>query len=248
MQIVQASAPGSYGNPYGTPGLAVQSGFGQPQIPPVGFQQQKSVFRYGETSIWSTLAYSGGVALANDQNGRAFSAALGNTGQGFGAALTLAETNLRVGGFVPDGQAFDVFGITALIYFTDTANVDTGDGDVPVNTAGLIGGLLNVLHNAIASWQFTQAIIDIAPMHLIGAGGGAFGAVSTTANDTTVGHMNNGAGSVWLYRKFPIALPGNVTFSILNRFGSRAGAVPANNGLLIKFALLGYYRNVVEAT
>lgn len=244
QHLVPASAPGAYGSP----GYPTQTGAGQPQVPRVGFQQNKSVFRYGETSIWSTLAYAGGVALANDQNGRAFSTALGQTGQGFSQALTLPETNLRVGGFVPDGQAFDVFGITALVMFSDAASADTGDFDVAVNGATLVPALLNVLHNAVASWNFTQATIDIAPLHLIGAGGGAFGAISTTQNAADVGHMNNGAGSVWLYRKFPIALPGNVTFAILNRFGSRAGAVPTSNALGIKFALLGYYRNVVEAT
>ncbi len=242
-QLVPPSARGAYG----TPGYATQIGAGQPQVPQVGFQQNKSVFRYGETSIWSTLFYAGNSPLANDQNGRAFAAALGSTGQGFTGAMTLAETNLRVGGFVPDGQAFDVFGITALIYFSDAAT-DTGDAEVAINTPALIQCLLNVQQNAVASWQFTQSTIDIAPLHLIGAGGGAFGALSTTATDTTVGHMNNGAGSLWLYRKHPIALPGNVTFSILNRFGSRAGTVPANNALFIKYGLLGYYRNVVEAT
>jgi hypothetical protein len=91
-----------------------------------------------------------------------------------------------------------------------------------------------------------QTQVDIAPISLIGAGGGAFGAVAV--GGTTVagalendGNMNNGAGSIWLYRQHPVSLPGNSTFSILLRFGGAAAAVGATYGLGIKVALFGFY-------
>ena len=57
--------------------------------------------------------------------------------------------------------------------------------------------------------------------------------------------MNNGAGSVWLYRKYPIALPGNTTFAMLLRYGSRAPNIGVN-AIELRFVLLGYYKNIIE--
>jgi hypothetical protein len=48
-----------------------------------------------------------------------------------------------------------------------------------------------------------------------------------------------------LYRKHPVALPGNSTFSILLRYGSRASAVGASD-FFVKVVLMGYYKNVIE--
>jgi hypothetical protein len=91
-----------------------------------------------------------------------------------------------------------------------------------------------------------QTQVDIAPLHLIGAGGGAFGALSTTANLTTVGQLNNGAGAIWMYRKHPISLPGNSTFSILLRYGSNAALIGATNDVVLKVALFGFYKTAIE--
>jgi hypothetical protein len=81
---------------------------------------------------------------------------------------------------------------------------------------------------------------------MIGAGGGAFGAVSQNAAGANTGAMNNGAGAVWMYRKHAVALPGNSTFAILLRLGQRAAAVGANFSVGVKVSLLGYYKNVIE--
>jgi hypothetical protein len=47
-----------------------------------------------------------------------------------------------------------------------------------------------------------------------------------------------------------VALPGNSTFSMLVRFGSRAPALAAaaagNGSVIVRVVLLGYYKNVVE--
>ena len=80
------------------------------------------------------------------------------------------------------------------------------------------------------------------------AGGGAFGSVSVTANAAaTLGNLNNGAGSVWLYRKHPVALPGGSTFSLLLRYGNRMGSLAAGDpSIFVKLVLMGYYKNVIE--
>ena len=58
--------------------------------------------------------------------------------------------------------------------------------------------------------------------------------------------MNNGNGGIWMYRKHPVALPGNTTFAILIQFGSRAAAIPAGFGVAVRVVCLGYYKSVIE--
>lgn len=69
----------------------------------VPFDQPKSLFRFGETTIWSSFMFQGGTAVANSTN-RLFSVARGSTGQGFGNALSIAETSLKEAGRVPSGK------------------------------------------------------------------------------------------------------------------------------------------------
>lgn len=72
-------------------------------VPPVPMDLPKSLFRFGETSIWSTFNFPGATAIANTQT-RLFTTPRGQTGQGFANALTIAETNLKEGGRVPSGK------------------------------------------------------------------------------------------------------------------------------------------------
>jgi hypothetical protein len=222
---------------------------GSTGLPPsVPFSQPKNLFRYGEQTLWSTQLHAGAagaVALANGSF-RLFTTPLGQVGQGFTNALTIGETNLKEGGRIPNGIAFDVFGIAAHLGVSNT----TGDSSLgfAVDTAANIQILNEILTNGVVSWDFTQTLIDVGPVQLIGAGGGAFGSVSVTSNAAaTLGNMNNGAGSVWLYRKHPVALPGGSTFSLLLRYGSRMGSIAAaGDSVFVKLVLLGYYKNVIE--
>ena len=195
------------------------------QIPSVPFQTPTNLFRFGEQSIWSTALL--GTTIANTQT-RIFSTANGQVGQGFSNALSIAETNLKEGGKTPAGVAYDVFGVAAEIVSNST-NAETGGVLATLNqqnnTAALVQDALTVQHNAVLSWDFTQTVIDICPVTLAGAGGGLYGALSTTQNNVAVGHMSNGNGNVWMYRKHPVALPGNSAFGILIRIGSRAPAL-----------------------
>lgn len=220
-------------------------------LPPnVPFQQPKNLFRYGEITIWSTQLLTGASTIAN-ASFRLFSVPLSSAGQGFSNSLSIGETSQKEAGRVPSGLAFDIYGVSALVGKGSGAD-DTAAGfalNAPINTDALVTELLNIQQNAVLSWDFTQSIVDIAPLHLVGAGGGAFGSVAsaTTAAATTLasGHMNNGAANIFLYRRHPVSLPGGTTFSILLRFGSRASAVGANASF-VKVALFGFYKNVIE--
>jgi len=230
---------------YGVPGIPlVQEGTGP--IPPVPFSTPQNIFRFGEQTLWSTLFLPGASVIANSTN-RIFSTPVGQVGQGFGQALSIAETNLKEGGRVPAGVAYDVFGIASEIVSAnqaaDTAGITLATAS---NSVALISDALNLQHNGVLSWDFTQTTVDICPVILAGAGGGLFGALASTLNNANVGHMNNGNGHIWMYRKHPVALPGNSTFSIVVRFGSRAAAISQGNGATLRVTLLGYYKNVIE--
>lgn len=231
-------------------GLLEQGSTGLP--PSVPFQQPKNLFRYGEQTLWSTqLHASNGASTVSLANGtyRLFTTPLGQVGQGFTGAMTIGETNLKEGGRIPSGIAYDVFGVACQVgRATSTGDSNLGDA---ISNADSIRILTEIQTNGILSWDFTQTQVDIAPVQLIGAGGGAFGSVSIDNAGATatssVGSMNNGAGSVWLYRKHPVALPGNSTFSILLRYGSRMGGLlSTSDSAFVKVVLLGYYKNVIE--
>jgi hypothetical protein len=81
-------------------------------------------------------------------------------------------------------------------------------------------------------------------MTLAGAGGGLYGSLAQNAAGTATGQMNNGNGSIWLYRRHPVALPGASTFAIVLRVGSRAAAL--TNPTSVRITLLGYYKNIIE--
>lgn len=208
------------------------------QVPSVPFQTPTNLFRFGEQSIWSTALLP--LVIANTQT-RVFSTANGQVGQGFALALSIAETNLKEGGKTPAGVAYDVFGVAAEIVSVLPATENLAQA---ANTAALVQDALNIQHNGVLSWDFTQTVIDICPVTLAGAGGGLFGALSTTANNTSVGHMSNGNGNIWMYRKHPVALPGNSAFGVLIRVGSRAPALSVAASLRV--TLLGFYKNIIE--
>jgi hypothetical protein len=215
-------------------------------IPGVPSQQPTNLFRYGEITLYSTHAFPASSAIASTQN-RVFSAALGATGQGFTGTLSKAETNLKEGGRIPSGQAYDVYGVAAQILAGDTTMAAGGQIDEPFNNSvATVQTLQNIVNNGVLSWDFTQTNVDICPLMLAGAGGGLYGAISTNAADANSGAMNNGNGGIWAYRKHPVALPGSTTFAVVITFGSRAAAIPSGFGVAVRVVLLGFYKSVIE--
>lgn len=215
-------------------------------MPGVPLQQPQNLFRFGEISIWSSQMHQANTQL---QSGtfRLFSTPLGNQGQGFVNSLSITETNLKEGGRVPSGVAYDVFGVAAQV-LDSTSTADNGTLSNPIVAPGIVSDLVNVTNNGILSWDFTQTQVDICPVMLAGAGGGVFGAVATadTGTPVTTGTLQNGNGGVWMYRKHPVALPGQSTFAIVLRYGSRAANVSANNSIVVRVVLMGYYKNIIE--
>lgn len=214
-------------------------------IPGVPSQQPTNLFRFGEITLYSTQCLSSG-ALANSAN-RLFASPLGSQGQGFTSSLTKSETNLKEGGRIPSGQAYDVYGVATQVMAGETTLAGTGSAAYPFNDdVATVAALQNVVNNGVLSWDFTQTVVDICPIMLAGAGGGVFGAISQNAAGANSGAMNNGNGGIWMYRKHPVALPGNTTFAILLQFGSHAAAVPSGFSLAVRVVLLGYYKSVIE--
>lgn len=238
-------------NFFGGPGLITQMGYGQaapggPQQPPqTPDLPPRAVFRYGEQAIWSTQGIDGTSALAN-QIFRLFSTGQNNNGQGYTVPLGISETNLRIPGQLPGNEAFDVYGLALGVIQYSTASASTlPNGAGLCNTDATIGNLVNIQNNCVVAWDFTKTQVQVAPVVLIGQGGGAFGAISTTQDATDRGQMNNGAGTYWLYNRYPVALPGTTVFNILLQFGQHAAVVGAN-AIGIRVAMLGYYKSWIE--
>jgi hypothetical protein len=219
-------------------------------IPGVPSTQPTNLFRFGGITLYSTFAFPAGTALANSQN-RIFTTPLGAQGQGFVGGLTRTETNLKEGGRIPSGQAYDVYGVATQVIASSTAGADVNPMNAPFNdTIATVAALQNVVNTGVLQWDFTQTVVDICPIMLSGAGGGVYGSISTNAAAASAGAMNNGNGGIWMYRKHPVALPGNTTFAILITFGLRAAAVPNIQpnafDMAIRVVLLGYYKSVIE--
>jgi len=214
-------------------------------IPGVPSQQPTNLFRFGEITLYSTQALPAGTALANNTN-RIFATPLGSQGQGFTTALTKTETNLKEAGRIPSGQAYDVYGVATQILGADNTAGLAGNMDEPFNdSVATVQTLQNIVNNGVLAWDFTQTVVDICPVMLAGAGGGLYGAIAQNAAGANSGAMNNGNGGIWMYRKHPVALPGNTTFAIVIGFGSRAAAIPAGFGVAVRVVLLGYYKSVI---
>ena len=212
-------------------------------IPGVPSQQPTNLFRFGEITLYSTYAFPATTALSNSAN-RIFVTPLGAQGQGYTTGLTKTETNLKEGGRIPSGQAYDVYGVATQVM---AANTGITAQDLPFNdSTATVQSLQNVVNNGVLSWDFTQTVVDICPVMLAGAGGGVFGAIAQNAAGANSGSMGNGNGGIWMYRKHPVALPGNTTFAILIQFGSRTSAVPSGFSLIVRVVLLGYYKSVIE--
>lgn len=206
-----------------------------------------NLFRFGEITLYSTHAFGNNAATSNLANttNRMFVTQLGGTGQGFSQGLSTSETNLKEAGRIPSGQAYDVFGVAGQV-MAWTPSDGAGTIVAPITNASLAAsGLATVVNNGIFSWDFTQTKVFICPLMLAGAGGGIFGAVADSAGNQ-VGALNNGNGGIWMYRKNPVALPGNSTFAVELNFGTRAGTLAATVGLAVRCVLLGYYKSVIE--
>jgi hypothetical protein len=201
-------------------------------------QLPKAVRRVGEQAYWSSQFHANGAVLSLAQF-RLFQTALGGTGQGFGAPLTIAETNIREGSRIPASFAYTVDAVALQVYYQDSRPVVYED-------------VANVTNQGVLSWFFTQTQFEIAPIVLIGAGGGVFGSTADTGGaDGANGSreaLNNGAGQLWVYRQMPVLLPSSSTFTILLDFG--VDAIPVDGGptsqpMITRSCLLGRFQTAI---
>jgi len=227
-------------------GQLVQQASMQPApMPGVPQGQQTTLFRYGETTYYSTYFWPGGTPVANQQF-RFFTTPLNQVGQGFSLPLSFGETNILTGGSLPQSQALDVFGIALEPMFsTEATDSTTASLSAACSDVGRISDLLSFQQNMLLQWKFSQTTVDVAVAELIGAGGGAFGALSTTVNAERIGHLNSGAATVFLYRDYGVTLPGLTAFALNASFGSRAKAI-GTFAMAARCVLLGQYKYLID--
>ena len=223
---------------YGMPGAAYMPPPRPGMAMNAPMQLPKAVRRIGEQAFWSSQRHLNAVALTLNQT-RLFQTPLGGTGQGFGAPLTLAETNLREGSRIPASFAFTCDAVALQAFNQDSSPIVYQD-------------IANVTNQAVLSWFFTQTQFEIAPVSLIGAGGGVFGATADTGGaDGALGSriaLNNGNGQLWVYRQMPVLLPSNSTFTLLLDFGVNAIAPdggPTAANLITRCCLLGRFQTAI---
>ena len=231
-----------YGNPYGygIPGSAIlpPPQAGSPMAP---MDIQKNIVRIGEQAFWSSQRYPDAAVVAN-ANDRVFVTPRGQVGQGFPASLSLPETNLRETSRIPSSYAYDVEAIAVQPYYFDNFPIVGAD-------------IRNLLNHCVILWDFIQSQIEIAPVSLIGAGGGIFGATADTgavegASGGSRTMLNNGNGQLWVYRRHPVLLPSNSTFGLLLSWGSGALVVDGganNSALIVRLILLGRFQVAIAS-
>lgn len=223
---------------YGIPGQGRMGPLVPGQAPIAPMQVPKAIRRIGEQAIWSSQRYANATAVANTAN-RLFTTPRGQVGQGFAAALTLAETSLKEGGRIPAQFAFTVDGVSCQLYNQDSSPVVYQD-------------VANATNNGVLQWDFVQTQFDIAPVALIGAGGGPYGDTADTgAVDGGFGSrvvVNNGNGALWVYRAYPVLLPADSTFAIIFTWGSGAAVIDGglqNAALIARVSLLGRFQTAI---
>jgi len=240
--------------------------YGVPAIPnlaplPAGgapMELPKQVIRIGEQALWSTCSFQVGAAVAATST-RLFTTQRGQVGQGFANALSISDTNLKEGGRVPGGYAYDVYAVAVQPAFLGKAAAgNQASLDQPEMTYYAVKHLQ---YHGVLIWDFLQVQVEIAPVELIGAGGGVFGSTSTNAAAATRANLNSGAGQIWIYRQHPVILPSNATFSMLLNFGAEApvlgtplavnigggplGAVLAATNMRYRACLLGRFQSAI---
>lgn len=233
---------------FGTPSLSGPSvGFGVNRPLPGNqgmFAIPTGVQRMAEQTYYSTLHLDAAASLGS--NNLLFAAAVGGQGQGF-VQLSLSETNLTVGSQNTGDVTFDV---TSMACEVLGAKSSTSGTTIP---GLLVSDLRTIQRCGILSWGFGGQVntsrIGIAPLSMVGAGGGIYGATADTGTPQTF--VNNGNGSIWFYQRVVIVLPAFQTYNIILDFGT-GGSVTGNataqavvNAVDIRVSLFNQVRQAI---
>lgn len=198
-----------------------------------------NVKRYYEGDLWSTYYFANGATVAGLTR-ELFKTPTGTQGQGYPAVLAIDATNMSEGGRIASGLAYTVRQVAIEPRYDDCYAVCGAD--------------LRMLQGyCVPTWKFLNVFVEVAPVSLIGQGGGIFGSTADTgANEGGAGgtrfFANNGAGQTWVYHELPVLLPANTTFSLNLVFGTSAPAVDGginNSNLLVRAHLIGVATSAV---
>ncbi len=195
---------------------------------PTGIQR---LYEYG-------LYSSGRFAAATNLNGQAttrlFTYAQGTAGPGYaGVVSSVSETNQQVGSMAPGNETYEVTAISFEIF---------GDG----NVAPLIGDVRAFMRLGVLFWEFgSTTVMCIAPVPMVGAGGGIFGFSADTG--TPVTQANNGNGGLWMYSNVVVAIPATQSFALQCQWGSAgiAGNTTLTNASQFRATLFNQARVAV---
>lgn len=176
---------------------------------PTGIQR---LYEYG---LYSSAQFA---ALAN-MNGqpatRLFSYGLGTAGPGFAVGSSISETNVQVGAIAPGNETYEVTAISMEIFGASNVGV-------------LMGDLRAIMRLGVVVWEFgSTTFLQVAPISMIGAGGGIFGFSADAGTPVTVG--NNGNGGLWMYQNVVVSIPATQAFALQCQWGS--GGIAANTAL-----------------
>jgi len=196
-----------------------------------GFAIPSGVQRLAEQGLWSTYRFPAGTAISGSVP-RLFSVQLGAVGQGFTSQLSISETNQQVANQAPGDETYEISAISCEVYGA-------------TSVAPLLGDLRLLMRIGCFRWEFGSVLIDVAPLSMVGAGGGIFGFSADTGTPVTVG--NNSNGSLWMYQAVVISVPSTQRFAMLLALGTagQIAALAPTNETQIRVTLFNLARSAV---
>ena len=183
------------------------SGSGGGVIPGQGlFSVPNSIQRVYEFALFSTYRFPAATNLNVNGDARLFQVPIQSTGQGFSSPMSISDTNMRVGAIAPGDSTYEVSAIAAEIFGA-------------TSVAPLVADIRLLQRVLVLFWEFGTLVLPVAPLSMIGAGSGIFGATGDTGTPTTF--ANNGNGSaLWCYQRVVVSIPATQQFNMQLQVGN----------------------------
>lgn len=194
---------------------------------PTGIQR---LYEYG---LYSSARFGAAANMNGQPTTRLFAYGLGTQGPGYVVNSSISETNVQVGAIAPGNETYEVTAISMEVF---------GDANVAV----LLGDLRAIMRLGVVVWEFgNTTFLQVAPVPMIGAGGGIFGFSADAGTPVTVG--NNGNGGLWMYQQVVVAIPATQSFALQVQWGSsgQAAAIALTNATQIRGTLFNQARSAV---
>lgn len=198
------------------------------------FAVPTGIQRLYEYDLYSAGRFAAGTNLNGQAVTRLFTYSQTQVGPGYaGVNSSVSETNMLVGSIAPGNETYEVTALAFEIF---------GDANVAV----LMGDLRAVMRLGVLFWEFgSTTVMAIAPVPMVGAGGGIFGFSADTGTPVTAG--NNGNGGLWLYQNVVVAIPATQSFALQVQWGSagQAAAIALTNATQFRAHLFNQARVAV---